>query len=472
MNKVSRRLVLRGTGAVAVALPLLESHGGRQARAAIEGTPPFGIFFRQANGVAARQDTQELGAEPERFWPHQYGPLTASNVESRAVGELVGYLDRLLIVHNVNMMEFDYGDGHARGALQGLTGRGPAAPGLAGASESGGVSLDHRIGAELNEDGRESLFMYAGQNNGWLGGACISYRGSADRRAPLHDPMSAYLQVMGIDGDSSMEFVLRQRSINDIVRDEMTTLLNSSRLSQADRERLEIHRAAIRDLENTLVCNYTLDRLSLLEADAAGYDSFDGDAVLAATRAHMSVAALAIACGHTRSVAIQVGNGNDGNTRYRNPETGDLMENYHYISHRRLSNGVDGEIIPDADRLHHLIDLQFARTFKHLLDDLAKYPTLEGASLLDAGFALWYSDLGNGPAHSPGNIPVVIAGSAGGFLKQGEYVRIDAAEFEPTHHRLLNTLGSAVGLRKTNGDLLDNFGDPSLPRGLLDQLMV
>jgi hypothetical protein len=36
----------------------------------------------------------------------------------------------------------------------------------------------------------------------------------------------------------------------------------------------------------------------------------------------------------------------------------------------------------------------------------------------------------------------------------------------------LNTIGSAVGLRNAAGDLLDDFGDPSLPRGVLPEIMT
>ena len=49
----------------------------------------------------------------------------------------------------------------------------------------------------------------------------------------------------------------------------------------------------------------------------------------------------------------------------RGPST---MENYHFLSHRRLSHDSSGGVIADSDRLHSMVDIQFARTFKHLLD--------------------------------------------------------------------------------------------------------
>jgi hypothetical protein len=97
------------------------------------------------------------------------------------------------------------------------------------------------------------------------------------------------------------------------------------------------------------------------------------------------------------------------------------------------------------------------------------YPMLDGKPLLDHGISVWYNDNGSGPPHSNQNIPYVIAGSANGFLKQGQYIEVSGGN-EANHNKMLNTLGSAVGLRKSDGSLLDNFGDPTHPPGLMTEL--
>ena len=469
---VSRRFFLAGAGGAALALPMLESFAPRQARANGEGADSFAIFFRQANGVATEQST-DLGAEPERFFPTQLGALTAATVEGRAVGELVDYLDRLLIVGNVCMDVHPYDDGHAAGALQGLTGRGPSVPGQGGNSEADGESLDHRIGAELNPDGRDSLFLYAGRQGGWLGGPCISYRGSANRRAALHDPLLAYQQMMGLDSNQFAELIARQNSVNDLVSEQMQSLMSSPQLGSNDKQRLELHFDSIRELENNLTCNLATDQLAMLEGLAPGYDSDIGDEVLAAARAHMHVAALAVACGYTRSVAIQVGVGNDGFTRYRNLDDNTLMENYHYVSHRRASHGSDGELIQNADLLHSMVDLQFAQTFRYLLDLLDAYELPGGEQLLDCGVTCWYNDNGNGPGHSVKGPPWIIAGGAGGYLKTGEYLELPGSPWETVNHpRLLSTVGTAAGLRDANDGAISDFGDPAHAGGPLPELLA
>lgn len=472
--KLSRRLVLKGVGGAVLGLPLLEGLLPRTAHAADSGALPYAIFFRQANGVAAAQTT-ELGSEPERFWPRALGALTAESMAGRAVGVLTDHRARLLLVRNVNMRDYNYGDGHARGALQGLTARGPVVAGVGGSSEAAGESLDHRIGRVLNPQQRDSLFFYAGRRGGWLGGPCISYRSSGVRRAALHDPWTAYQTMIGGPGgltpEAREQLLVRQRSVNDLVKAQLQQLQQRPELSASDRQRLDLHLSNVRDLEVALSCRMRADQELVFQQQAPGYDSTVGDEVLSTAKLHMDIAVLAVACGTTRSATIQVGNGNDGDTRYRNPATGQLMENFHYVSHRRQSHDASGTIISGADLLHHEVDLQFANAFKYLLDRLAAYQMPDGKRLIEHGVSVWYNDLGNGPAHSARSVPFVLAGSCNGFLKQGLAIEASGGT-NPNHNRLLNTIGSAVGLRNAAGGNLDDFGDPALPRGVLSELIA
>ncbi len=470
--KISRRVVLRGIGGTVLALPFLEGVAPRGVKAADE-TPTFAFFFRQANGCAQEESTSEIGAEPERFFPTALGPLTAATMTGRAVDELLDYASELLVVRSVNMKDYDFGDGHARGAMQGLTAHGPLVDGAAGDSEAGGMSIDHLMGTELNDGGRESLYLYSGQN-GWLGGPCISHRGAGSRRAATYDPWESYQSMVGGDAGmtetAQMEIVERRRSVNDLVRAQLVRLQSSPRLSRNDHDRLQLHLDAVRDLEVALTCRMDADSEMMLEGLAPGFSSPDGDQILESARLHMDVAALAIACGYTRVATLQIGSGNDGETHYRHPMTGDMMENYHYISHRRLSHDSTGAIIPGSDLLHHYIDRQFAQTFKHMLDRLSAYTMPDGSSLLQHGVAVWYNDNSNGPPHGYQNVPYILAGSCGGFFKQGECIDVQPGDRSPSHNKMLNTLGTAVGLTNASGGDLDDFGDPTLPHGTLDAL--
>ena len=95
-----------------------------------------------------------------------------------------------------------------------------------------------------------------------------------------------------------------------------------------------------------------------------------------------------------------------------------------------------------------------------------------GDRLIDCGVACWYNDNGNGPGHAANNVPWVLAGGAGGFLKQGQYIRVANGDGSPNCSKMLNTIGSAAGLRNAEGGYLDDFGDPSLPGGVFDELLA
>ena len=519
--KLSRRLILRGAAGVTLGLPILESIGGfnKSARAQdnTPGADPYAIFFRQANGVSqAQRDISIPGQQdqfiyPERFWPEGMGSLNLDMLrgpnddEPRAVSELSNHINELLVIRDVTLTDYYelYGDGHANGAVQSLTGRGPFEDTSGGNSSANGESLDHRIGRELNPEGLESLFLYAGPvenglTHGWLGGACISWRGPDTKREPIVTPFSAFESFAGRENVAPEVFQsiqTRQRSLNDYVREQMQALLSSSRLSSSDRNRLELHRSNIRDLEVALTCNFNEpgDEAAVRAANAHLIESDNGDTIFQHVRLYMDIAALAVACGRTRSVALQVGTGNDSFGRYREFDanaqpTGRLMENFHFISHRRPSDGFDGEIIDNADVLHYQIDRQFGRAFSYLLDKLKTYDDPTHGNLLNAGMAVWYNDLSNGPAHSFVGVPYIIAGSAGGQLRQGEVISADPRiQANPSfrdspdyneisnHTQLLNTIGAAVGLRNEQGQPLDDFGDTSEsggPRGRIDRMLV
>jgi len=337
------------------------------------------------------------------------------------------------------------------------------ADGAGGDAEAGGESIDHRIGRELNPDGRDSLFLYASSAGGWLGGPCISYRGPGQRRAALHNPEDVWSAVVGTIQDPGAGADIaagRRKSVNDLLRGQIQSILAHPRIGAGDKRRLDLHLSTIRDVEMQLACQRDENIERSLDGIDQIYESNQGPNIWRVAQIHMDIAALAIACGYTRSVSLQIGSGNDGSSRFEDPDTGQLMENYHYVSHRRLSHDSNGAVIAGSDVMHHKVDRQFAQTFRHLLDRLAAYAMPDGQTLLDHGVAVWMNDNGNGPAHSVSNVPWILAGGANGFLKRGQY--IDITGNAGNHAKLLNTIGSAAGVRKTDGGYLDDFGDQSL----------
>lgn len=452
--KPSRRAFLRGIGGVTLALPFLESLG-TSARADNDGGAPRHAFFlRFGNGVQ-----QADNGEPERFWPHATGALTSAVMgdrdSDRATGELAAYADHLTLVKGTRYNFPGNGCGHSGGGNQVLTAARVSDTPSGAKSLAMGESIDNYIARAFTVNGGEPMTLYTGPRRGYIE-EVLSYRGPRDLRSAEDDPWNAYQRMVGV-GVGTLDRLLedRRKSVNDLVREQMQDLLRKD-LSAGDRQRLQLHFDSIRDFE-VAACVLSEDEEQAM-ANLRGQGTLN-DNRLTVARLHMDLVALAFSCDMARAATLQVGDGND-QTEYT--INGERLPNHHYISHRIYSDGSDGDPIPDADWLHHQIDRLHAQTFRHLLDKL------DEAGILNDCVAVWTNDLGAGVSHSYRNIPWVIAGSAGGFLRTGQFVDLGG---DVPHAHLLSTIATAVGVRKPGGLPVDNFGDPSLPQGMIDEII-
>jgi hypothetical protein len=445
----SRRMFLRGLGGAALGLPFLEA----QARAASAPTPHYAVFLRQANGVA-----QADNGEPEQYWPRATGRMTRASLAGdgdRALSELADYADNLLFVKGTTFGYPGNGCGHSGGGNQVLTAAKVSTDPSGNLSLAMGESIDNYLAKQFTNNGGEPLTLYSGPRYGYIE-EVLSYRGPLDLRPAEDDPWNAYLRMVGgVDTDGFLAD--RRRSVNDLLRGQMQRLLGRSDLSVADRQRLELHFDSIRDFE-TLSCSLSENEEQQM-ASLAGQGTLD-DNRLTVAQLHCDLVAIAFSCDHVRAATLQIGDGNDA-TQYM--IGGNRAPSFHQISHRIYSDGSYGDPIVGAIDLHHQIDRMHLQVYRHLLDRLAEH------GILDQSIAVHTNDLGAGVSHTYRNVPFIIAGRGDGLLKQGQYVDLGG---DVTHNQLLSTLISACGIRKGNGDLVDDFGDVDLPRGTLSALMA
>ncbi|HEX5058661.1 MAG TPA: DUF1552 domain-containing protein [Kofleriaceae bacterium] len=454
---ITRRRFLSGVGGAAVALPFLESvRFGSRANADTPEKRVYSFFIRQGNGC------QQAGYnnEPERFWPQALGALTTASLAGqtdRALSVLADHAASLTLVRGTRFGFPGNGCGHSGGLNQVLT-----AANLTGEGKDTlalGESVDWFISQRVNSAGMEPLTLMSGPQSAYIAHG-LSYSGPTQLRGARNNPCAVYPTLMGLSASPEvlMQIATRRKSVNDLVREEMQELLGNPKLSTTDRNRLDTHFQAIRDLEIGMAV--VLDDAKVAEMKAVQTTFEANENRVKVAQFMLELTALAFACDAARTGTLQIGEGND-QTRYT--VDGVLQNTFHRISHRVDSDGSDGTPIPNADMLHHKIDVIFAGIFKFFLDKLATYPGPSGGSLLDDSAVLWTNDLSNGPPHSYSNVPQVLAGGAGGFLKTGQY--IDAGNV--THNKFLNTIINAVGIRNGDGSYYDSFGDPSLQKGVI-----
>lgn len=459
---MQRRKFLLGALGATMTLPFLETFAPKRAQAAEGDAETFAIFCRQANGVQ-----QQSGDEPDRFWP-SFGPGTMTKEQllgdtGRALSELGDFADRLILVKGVSFAFPGNGCGHSGGGNQCLTAAKVSDMPASNESLGMGESIDNRIQRELGKEGVEPLTLYAGPKYGYLD-EVLSYRGPMELRAAENNPYNVYQDLFGLsNADPEALEILRKRrmSVNDLVREQMTSLLSRKDLSKADRDRLDLHFSSIRDLEVGIVCGMSDGEVATLES--ISQNATDNDNFEAVCKLQMDILTLAVACNVVRAATLQFGS---GNASIEFTIGGVKQKSYHKISHRIDSDGADGPPIPNADILHHEIDRIHARLFKYLLQKLDAVQLGTG-TLLDAGVAVWLNDLGE-KYHSYNDVPFILAGGCKGALKVGQYVDLG----DVNNNRLLSTIGAAVGCKNAAGDPLDDFGDPELQKGTLPELLV
>jgi Protein of unknown function (DUF1552) len=478
---MNRRMVLRGAGGLMLGLPLFEAFMPKTAEAQAAMTSPFVLIVVSDNGVVQAGVTLGGAPEQERFWPTSIGPLTKASMladkPTRATGELADYAERLLIVKGVNLPYSSTGCSHSAADAQILT-----ASKITGGSTnclSEGISVDTAIAKAKNPAGRDPLALHAGMfspgGTGFDIPGYVSYVTPRQPRVYIDSPYKAYLQIIGVVGDgtddTSAEAALQQlrvarsKSINDLLRPQIQDLLRRTDLSKSDVERLNQHLAAIRDIE----VNMTGTTFTVPDEDVAIMKQLEPKPYEQATREqaarlHMDLMAFSVASGYTRVAVLKIGDRIDDHQYTVNGQT----FKFHDASHRTMNNAVD---------LCHAVDRMMMNHYKHLLDKLSAYQTPTG-SLLDEGVAIWCNQCATG-AHSFSNVPWILAGTAKGFFKKGEFVTVGTGQMPSGGQDGKGGDGSVSGVNKMLNTLLtaagvptDNFGDPSLPKGIFSELVA
>lgn len=313
----------------------------------------------------------------------------------------------------------------------------------------GGESIDQVIGRAVGVPGRWASRVY-----GFNHQHPYSFVAPGEASPRVSDPQQAFDDIMGLytppDAEGSRELaIMRARaSVLDLAAREYDAV--APRLGADDRMKLERHAQLIRDLEISFSgtapgasCSPTFSELGHV------MDQF------------ARVTTLAMSCDMTR-VATFVTPG------LRPEEFGlPVGSNVHQdYAHNSIEGSGGAAFTTAAERGMIELNLFYARRFAYLLEQLDSVPEGEG-TMLDHTAVVWISELGTG-THELNDLPVVIAGGAGGQLRTGQYVRYgrdndirggwSSDMVGPAQNRLYVTLMRAMGMTA------DAFGVESVER--------
>lgn len=441
MNKpwqLSRRTFLRGSGAM-LALPLLDVMSPL-SKAASKALPPTRL------GVILCPN----GVRPSTWFPKEEGALT---VLPEALKPLEAVKKELLVFSGLSN-DLCKEAPHHRAIAGFLTGASPKE-----GSPYVGISADQfaarRIGQFTRLPSLELGLPETLQQQGSCDGfSCVYTRNiawnSATTPVPKEiNPRNAFDRLFrhlvnkaepGKDELSLATQTEDDRSVLDHVLQDAKRL--RGQVSNADKHKLDQYFEAVRDVEKRI------NKIIVAEAQRGSWKpTIPTNLVAPQTpqtiqehiRAMLDLMALAFQTDNTRVASMMFGYGASWNVY---PESG-LKEQHHSISHYPDAPG-KGDIYTALNRYH-------ASCFGYLVEKMRSIPEGDG-TLLDNSMLLFGSELGQGGSHIVHNLPVLLAGGAGGTLKTGRHIK--SAPHTPMANLLVEVLN-----RMQLGDDVKRFGN-------------
>ena len=462
-NAINRRAFLRGAGTVAVGLPFLEGLPERSAWAA-GATPVFTLMMVGSCGVVG-----------SKFFPAATGALTTAGLaaDSSAVSVLSAHAPNLTFLKVSWPHPGVQSCGHAEGLVQSLTAMAPGSTG--NSAYSSGPSSDMVISKAVNPSSVDPIALYLGPPKAFLADR-ISFRaaGAGQVRAGDTNPYVLYSKLMGLGTTTTstgttttdpvaMQLAATRTSINDVVRAELKSLMGNSALSSDDKARLQQHFDSIRDTEVAmgnmgLMCSQTGIDATTLNGYKSGFSWKTDQTIEKLALLDMQLVALAFACNYNRVATLQWGDGTDG-AHYTTgvPDAVALGWSFHQISHRVMSDSATGNNM-QAENAHHEIDIVRMQTLAAGLD------AFKSRGLVDNSIVMWTTHIADGPSHSGANVPHIIWGNGGGFLKTGQ--NLDAGK-GTGNNKLHNTLITAAIRDKSTATVTFGSGTAGMITGMV-----
>lgn len=484
MNDWTRRDFLRaaGLGAGAMALtPFLPTLDAAAQTGPAGARAKRLIVFCHGNGSLLEYWRPSSGGRTDWAAGQILAPLTEAGPDRPN-----GYRDQMLLLDGIDNISGYKEDpkisGHSNATCL-WTGAYPL-PGEKRRRKSSHMSIETAIGEHIAADVDvpfpylhfgigHPLYNNLGYN--WF------YRDSDEPHYVEYDPRAAFDRIFaGFTGDSATLERLRgeRKSVLDLVRRDLSQLRRS--VAGEQRQRLDAHLAAVRDLErrrtddSTPICSLPATPDAF---DEDGQRTQDVEQHMAYIDAQFDMMVSALRCDLTRVIGFNWGSESatgsgefiDGYDEVEDHCVADndrCARNIHRLSHYSNEDDVAREFMLNLNRFH-------ARNLRKLVDLLAATPDPTGpGSLLDDTIIVWGTALSHGFSHSGRNAPhVIIEGGADPYFRTGEYHRWgDYGDWSTSfrdhgghkNNELLVSLAHAYGLN------IDHFGEPDVV-GSLDE---
>ncbi|HEY0463437.1 MAG TPA: DUF1552 domain-containing protein, partial [Polyangiaceae bacterium] len=441
MKPTNRRIFLRGLGGAVVAAPFLGSVFDRKLHAAPPAAPKRLIAMFTHNGCITT-----------RFFPkNSHGPLTASDLEPTTLKYLAPYVDKLLIPRGIRAMNEwtssgvrgQSNDWHTQVVGSYFTCQ-PVSPNSNDPYDYNaakkynamplGPSLDHVMAQQLSLSGAPLHISVAGLAKETPVSA-ISYSAASQPYAlfTAKDAFSALTGLFksGVPMSPDSYQGIRGQSIIDLVKDDLDSLKRFD-MSASDKMKLEAWVQLLHDTGNTVVsagqCSQGFaTALGATQANVEAWGSnTDGADVLTAkingsdldgADLCSAIAVLAAVCNDNPVIFLKYPQD------FSFKGLG-LQDTNTLLAGRTKSSSLTGRCADGALDALLKIDDYYAQKFAKLIGMLDGFSEGDG-KILDNTAAVWFQESSDGCARNLNNLPIIQAGSAGGYFKTGWAVNVE-----------------------------------------------
>jgi hypothetical protein len=445
---ISRRTVLKGIG-VTMCLPLLE---------AMQPLAAFGAKAHKKRKPPVRMAVLYMpnGVNPHAWAPTGTGPdFTLSPI----LAPLANVKSELLVFAELMNKQSIEGDGHYVKVAPFLTGT-HITKTTGSDLRCGGISMDQLAAAHIGnltalpslELSVEPPTTYVDTNVGYtaLYGSHISWNTPTTPVTREINPQLAFDRLFRRQSGHPADDSPDDTSVLDLVSADAKRL--QAKVGKADRQKLDEYFDAVRSVEKRIAFDasrradeYDGDPLARKEIEKLGgrikdyyQDPARGIDHTGQVRLMLDIMVLAFWTDSTRIATFMFGNEVSGRNFSFLPG---VSGSHHEISHHQDDKGKLEE--------YKRINIWHIEQYAYMLERMKAIPEDEG-TLLDNSMALCAGGMRDGNAHSPYNLPIVLAGRAGGTLATGRYL---------AYPEKTPLCGLYRGMLARMGAPVDHFGD-------------
>lgn len=452
-RKFGRRAFLRGMG-VCLALPAFESLAAEAKEKLKPGAPAT-----TKTGAPLRMGFLYVpnGVNVDRWRPKTDGADYELSPTLEPLADLKQDFQVISGLEQKNGWAGPDGAGdHARANATILTGVRPKK--TAGSDIKLGISVDQLAAKHVGEETRfpsleltcDAVRSSGGCDSGY---SCayqfnLSWRSETTPVTPESNPRLVFERLFGVGTAAEREANLKlrqqeQRSVLDFIQDEAKSL--GKQLGRNDQQKLDEYLNGVREIEMRLA---KAERFGIAPDPGVPAPS---TAAPKNYREHIRLMAdmlvLAFRTDSTRIATFLLAH--DGSNRTFE-EIG-VTDGHHALSHHQ-SNAQKLEKIAKIDRF-------YTEQLAYFLGKMRDTKDVDGHSLLDNSMIVYASGLADGNRHAHDNLPVILAGRAGGTLKPGRHLKLEGkTPMNNMYVRMLDVMGAKVELFGDSSGKLTDIG--------------